>query len=903
MLGAQDNPPKTIESIQFRGNRRVPAATLRSRILTQPGDIYNENALRRDFMALFNTGFFDDIVLRADDGDTGTIITFEVKERPNIRSIEYKGNKSVTHSDILNRFKERNVGLTVESRYDPTRIKRAEVVLKQLLGERGRQFATVTVDAKDIPPSSIALTFEIDEGPKVKVGRIQFEGNKALSSGKLARSMKNLRPVGIPYSLIFEKMFSKTYDKAKLDEDQERIRAAYQDDGYFRASVNDPKISTRATGGGAFRIPWLYPNRPGRKIDITIPLVEGEQYYLGSMKFEGVSLFTQPDAALRPLFAMNEGDLFDVSQIRKGLENMRNAYGEYGYINFVASPDTQIDDENHQINMVFSVEEGKQFTVRRIEFTGNSTTRDKVIRRELMVQEGSLFNSRLWELSLLRLNQLDYFEKLTPENSNVQPDNRSGAVDIALQVKEKGKNAIGFTGGVSGLTGSFVGFNYQTNNFMGRGETFSFDAQLGSLERNLFFSVTHPYAFDRPLQIGVSVFSRRFNFNEADQASIFSGQDVRPIFDLLGSENIQNYRQSSAGFTAFASYPLSSYFSRLGFTYGYESSKVTTFSDVSERLFQDLNFNGFAGTDSLAGIRISKIVPTFTYNTVDHPLTPSRGTSFFASLELTGLGGNVRMIRPTIDLKAFRPFTGGGRTFGLHLTASTTTGYGGRVIPPFSRFYGGGETDIRGFDYFTISPIGFIPDVGAVPVLRPDGTPRTTTSLDQLGQESQSAQTMPIPINRITFPGGDTKLVANVEYRIPLFGPVSLSAFWDQGANFAWKKSQLEITPERLQELANNFPNVNFQKQVELASDTNLKWRASTGIELQVILPIVNAPFRVYWAYNPMRLRTNISPKPLIDRAFFPNEATYQGAIDAFGTPQAYEEPKSTFRFTVGRTF
>ncbi|MDP2735386.1 MAG: POTRA domain-containing protein, partial [bacterium] len=345
------------------------------------------------------------------------------------------------------------------------------------------------------------------------MGRIGFEGNKVLSRRKLARSMKNLRPIGIPYSLVLENLFSKSYDKNKLDEDLERVRAAYQDEGYFRILVNEPKLSTQTTGGG-LHIPLLKSGKPGRRVGITIPVLEGERYHLGEMTFQGAALFTQPDQVFRPLFEMQEGDVFDVSKIRKGLENMRKIYGEFGYINFVASPETQIDDEKHSVSMVFDVEEGKQFTVRRIEFTGNTTTRDKVIRREMLLQEGSLFNSRLWELSLLRLNQLDYFEKLTPQDVNIQPDNRTGAVDIDLKVREEGKNAIGFTGGVSGLTGSFVGFNYQTNNFMGLGETLSFDAQLGSLERNILLGFTHPYAFDRPLQLGVTLYSRRYNFNE-----------------------------------------------------------------------------------------------------------------------------------------------------------------------------------------------------------------------------------------------------------------------------------------------------------------------------------------------------------------------------------------------------
>ena len=147
-LSAQEPERSLVESVEFRGNRRVPVASMRARIFTEAGDPYDENALRRDFMALYNTGLFEDIVLSVEEGESGKIVVFEIRERPTIRIIQYEGNSSVTMSDILDRFRERSVGLTVESRYDPTRVKRAEVVLQQLLAERGRQMATVTAEAR-----------------------------------------------------------------------------------------------------------------------------------------------------------------------------------------------------------------------------------------------------------------------------------------------------------------------------------------------------------------------------------------------------------------------------------------------------------------------------------------------------------------------------------------------------------------------------------------------------------------------------------------------------------------------------------------------------------------------------------------------------------------------------------
>src|SRR5205085_4955366 len=164
------------------------------------------------------------------------------------------------------------------------------------------------------------------------------------------------------------------------------------------------------------------------------------------------------------------------------------AYGEIGYINFTAVPDTQIDDEKKLLTLNVDVDEGNPFFVRRIEFQGNTTTRDRVIRRELLVQEGQTFNSRLWDLSVLRLNQLNYFEPLKPEEDTERKiDEKDGTVDLTVKVKEKGKNSIGLTGGISGLAGSFIGLNYQTNNFLGLGETLTVEGNVGDRERNILF--------------------------------------------------------------------------------------------------------------------------------------------------------------------------------------------------------------------------------------------------------------------------------------------------------------------------------------------------------------------------------------------------------------------------------
>ena len=264
---------------------------------------------------------------------------------------------------------------------------------------------------------------------------------------------------------------------------------------------------------------------------------------------------------------MKDGDIFNAELMRKGIKNLRDAYGAAGYINFTPVPDTEIDEEHKTVTVKFDLDEGKQFSVRRIEFQGNTTTRDKVIRRELALEEGQVYNAKLWEFSLLRLNQLGYFEPLKPDqDSEAKQNPQEGTVDITLKVKEKGKNSIGLTGGVSGLAGSFIGINYQTNNFLGLGETLSVSANIGNLERNLMFGFTEPYVFDRPLQLGFTVYTRKFNYNQARQANILAGQALNLPQNVLNT--LQNFTQSSTGFTASASYPLRHSLKRVGITYG-----------------------------------------------------------------------------------------------------------------------------------------------------------------------------------------------------------------------------------------------------------------------------------------------------------------------------------------------
>jgi outer membrane protein insertion porin family len=903
---------QVIEDIDVSGNRRIPTETVKSRIYTRVGDVYDEAALQRDLRSVWNSGYFEDVRMEREQSPKGWRIHIYVREKPTIRTIDYKGLNAVSQSDVLDRYKKVKVGLTVDSPYDPTKVIKAKVVLQQLLSEHGRQFANITVQVQQVPPASVSVTFNIKEGPKIKVGKIKFVGNKHVSNRALTAAMKNLHPIGIPQSIFLEGIFAKTFDSSKLEEDTERVREAMQTYGYFKAVVDDPKIQLRDTHS-KLHIPFVQKGN-GKVMDITMPIEEGDKFKLKAIVFTNNKAILNT-ALLRSLFPIKDGDTFNKQLVGKGLDNLRKAYGEIGYIDFTPVPTTDIDDAKKEITLNVEVDEGKPYFVRRIEFQGNTTTRDRVIRRELLVQEGQVFNSRLWDISVLRLNQLNYFDALKPEDDTERKlDQQNGTVDLTVKVKEKGKNSIGLTGGVSGLEGSFIGLNYETNNFLGLGETLQLQANVGSLSRVLLFGFTEPYTFDRPLTLGFTVYSRRFDFDQARQASITAGQNLNLPQSVLNQ--LLNYNQSSTGFTASSTYLLGHSFKRVGLTYSLDNTSIETFSDASRNLFQTLNFRNISGPNALNGIITSSVTPSLSFSTIDSPIRPHRGKSFFISNEVAGLGGNVKFYRPLVAFTQWKPLYH-QNTLGVRLQASFINGFGGSEAPPYQRFYMGGENDLRGFDVRTVSPYVFVSTVQNITLTNPDGSP---VPLDP-NNPRRGNVTIPLPVNNITLPGGDTQFVGNLEYRIHVIGPVTLAPFADMGMDFVTRDSQLKISGDSLTQLNSTVfgcPTVvGFQctggsllpisGDLKPVAGTNYVPRMSTGLELQVLLPIVQQPFRIYYAYNPLTLDTTVhSPSP-ITRSLFPAGAagdfSFQSALASLGPDFHLQEPKKTFRFTISTTF
>ena len=935
--------PQILCQTQVIGNRRIPKESILARLFSRPGDPYDPIVVERDFNSLWNTGYFDDVRIEKVPGQGCLQLEIYVREKPTISEINYKGLNAISVSDVLERLKKEKVGLTVESQYDATRVKREEVVLQEMLGEHGHQFARITTEVKTIPPARVALTFIVKEGPTVKVGKIAFVGNHALTHRELVASMRNLRPIGIPHSIFLEDIFPRTFDASKLDEDAERVRAAYRNQGYFHAITGEPETNVRNAGGIN---PFTLHPSTGKRVDIVIPIEEGQRYRLGGINFTGNKAYSNVKA-LRAQFPLKDGDFFNASLFGKGIQNLQKAYGEGGYINMVPTPIPRTDEAKKLVYLDVDIDEGKQFYVSRIEFTGNTLTRDRVIRRELLVEEGQVYNSRLVDLSLLRLNQLNYFDVLKSEQDVETRQNAdAGTVDLLIKLHEKGKNSIGLNGGVSGLSGSFIGLNYETNNFLGLGETLSVNANIGDLSRNLSFGFTEPYLRNKPVSLGVQVFDRKTDFNPAKSYAVASGQSE----NLTNAQQslLNNYNESTTGLTVSTSEALRKLFrrtgvARIGLSYSLSKSGVTAFNQNTLSIFQTLAFrSGIAGANQLNGIITSTVTPSFSFSTLDRAVGPHSGKDLNVAFQFAGVGGNTKYYSPVATYRQFFPMKGlkinreGHNVLGYRVQIANVAGYGGQVAPPFARLYGGGENEVRGFDIRSNSPYTFLPTKVMFNLTNPDGSsvPRDPSN-PTLGNVQ-----IPIPVYRLAPIGGDTSLTSNLEYRFPIMNQVTFAFFTDFGLTFNAEPTQLRQSPEGISTL--NSPlygcpqvvNGNcvggyqlppFSIYLKDVPNTNIVPRMSNGAYLQVVLPIVNAPFIIYYAYNPLRLFRDL-PQQLVApsgtncpagtsqincfKEFFPFATspsaaayTYQQALQFYGADYILREPRKTFRLTVSTSF
>ena len=825
---AQQTQPQTqsqrlVENVDIIGNRRLRKDDILYYIQTRPGDVYNEDNIQRDYQTLLSLTFFDKTATRVftENGARGGInVIFEVKELPIIRDLTFEGLSSVQESDVLKAFRERRVGVSKESIYDPVKVLNAKRVIKEMLSAAGHPNATVEERTEEVSATSLAITFDIDEGDRVRVVDIQFEGNTVFSDGALRGSMKYVKQAG----LITRFKGSDILDREKLDVDLRLVDNYMRSKGYLQARHGEPRIESvgrRRTGFPILPLPLLSSVDEGLRV--TIPIVEGKVYRLGEFKVEGNSIFSEDQ--IRAVIGLQKGDIANGEKVSKGLfENLKKFYGQQGFIEYTAEPVPNFKDNPQNpnegiVDFTVTIEEGKQFTLRRLEFVGNTFTRDNVLRREVLINEGDIYNDSYWEYSVVKLNQTGYFNPIDKDKDvDRRTNDEEATVDLSLKVSERGRQQISFNGGISGIGGSFFGLEYSTNNLLGRGEVLSFNLAAGNRQRSFQFSFTEPYIRDRPISAGFSVFafSQKF-FGEGT----FLSQNISAQEDLLGSQFNFNqideanlFTRDSYGASIFLSAPLSEFYRKRRFT---QFSRIGASYQLSLSSVKDPQNNDPNNPSTFIpvvydqpNILTSRITGTFSYDTRNASIDPTSGRELSGAIAIAGLLGDVRTYQPTISYTQFFPVrrkkSERPEVFGFRIIAGTVGSFaisnkvrdanslafvGG--VPIFERFFLGDEFTIRGYNVRSISPISpvdtFITSQGVVVAENASGNPIEIESLQSAaalglftGTSGSNVAALP---RSFTSVGGDTQILGNFEYRIPVIGnTVSLAAFADIGSAF-----------------------------------------------------------------------------------------------------------------------
>jgi outer membrane protein insertion porin family len=800
-----------------------------------------EETLVGDFRRLWATSFLDDLAvdvrdIRYPNGVMGKLAIFNMEERQRVKIVDYVGSERVSHSDIDEKLKEKGITIRLDSFIDPGTVRRVAGVVRELYAEKGYQYATVKPEIKEVAggPKTIHLSFNITEGPKVRIEDIDFMGNRAVSDRALSRKMKENKEKGFLGFITG----GGTFKEDKFAEDAEKVVEYYRDKGYIAARVGQPELKV------------LEDSEDGssRYVQLRVPVTEGKQYKVGNFTFEGNTIVK--GEALRPLFKLKTGETYSEKHIRKGLEKAREIYGAGGYYEFTAYPDLQprdmpamtggngeaaqpgpsVSGENGPpiVDVTMRVNEGKQYFVNRITFVGNTTTRDNVIRREMNLVEAAPFNTEALKFSIRRLNQLGYFKALEGDAISVEktPD-ADNKVDVTLKFEEQNRNQLTFGAGVSQFDGFFGQLSFQTSNFLGRGETFTLSAQAGNRARNYQVAFTEPFLFDRPMTLGVDLYIREIRWpGQFTQASV-------------GGNLVYGFRTGN--------------FSRMFFNYSLEQTEV---KDLNE-IYTDplvLARNPFLRDSLLIGQggrrTISKIGPSWVYNTVDQPIFPTMGTRYTLSFDYAGLGGNTNFWNPRAEAIWYIPLNR-RMSLGFRAQGEYISPYGSTIeLPIFEKLYLGGEYSMRGFDLRTVGP-------------------RDPVTLLVLG--------------------GNKSLLFNAEYLINIAGPVRLVLFADagqvrdRGEDFVWKEPviQRDVAGQLFGSLLDPytiFNPINVEPEVTTRQiGEAYAFKTSIGAEIRFFMPVLNVPFRLIFAMNPSRY----------------------GVLDNNLQP----EKKYKFRFAVGTTF
>ncbi|MFC1851106.1 outer membrane protein assembly factor BamA [candidate division CSSED10-310 bacterium] len=663
----QEIVPDVILSIQVVGNNAIEKSTILFNIKSKEGQRLATPQIREDIKNLFKTGFFEEVSVDTRQEKDGVIVTFIVREKPIVTKIEIIGNKKIS-SDTL----EKELNVKLKRIFDPTLVKKDEEKIRAQYIERGYNDVEVKSESIKTSSNTITIIYKIIEGAKVRIAKIEFKGNKSFTNRKLRKVLENTRK----YWYLSWLTDSGKFNQEEFEADLELLREFYENHGFAEIEIGEPDVK-------------IYERQVSKRkiikeMKIQISLNEGEQFHIGNIEIEGNSIFNDAqilriiqkidvvEGTTTSLFKLPEpkfrhGELFSRKALQEAMKDLYELYGTKGHIFANILPSRQIIRETKTIDYSIRINEGKQAYINKIEFTGNQRTRDKVIRREMRISEGDIFNSSKLRYSLSRLTFLGYVENLKPE-FNPSPDDPQ-KLDITIGLTDERRTELQVGGGFSSVDKVFFAISFAEHNFLGYGQEVQLSLTSSNVRNEYSIRFVEDYLLDTKNALTVSVYRKESRYYED--------------FD----------RMAVGGELGLGRHFYEFIFGRISFQY--EMIEIYNVADDAR--------------DSIRDAEGQSITSSFVFflqrDRRNNRRDPSRGTRHYVVYEIATklFSGDNIYYKMTYDGSLFFPLLE-KLIYAFHTKIQYSDSYGGNILPAFEYYILGGERSVRGFQSASIGP-------------------------------------------------------------------------------------------------------------------------------------------------------------------------------------------------------
>jgi outer membrane protein insertion porin family len=629
-----------VDSVRVEGNRRIEDAAILLVAGIKAGDLVDQAQLDKDLRAIYQMGYFDDVKIRIEDGPKGKVVIFEVTEKPSVGRIVFSGNRKIKDDDL-----QKELGFSRYAVYDPNEVRQSVERLKELYRQKAFYNAEISVDVSELPNNEVQLEYRIQENQKVFITDISFKGNESFSDRRLKKVM-----------MTSEKGFfswitsSGHLDKRKIEIDLLKLSSFYHNHGYIKARVAEPEVIFREEKG----------------INLLFEIEEGARYSVGQLAVAGD--LDRAEEELLEKLELRSGDVFNREILREDVERIREVFVDQGYAYAEVAPLTREDEQEHTVDITFRITKGKKVKFERIMVSGNTVTRENVIRRELAAIEGDYFSGESFRKSAANLRRLDYFE-------DVEIQTRKGSSDeeivLDIKVEERPTGVFAAGAGYSSEENAFVLFELGERNLFGKGYSLFANARIGGISSLYDIRFVNPWVYDTPISMGIDLYNWEREWDD--------------------------YTRDSWGGAYTIGFPLAiDEYTRGSIKYGYDDANIYDVLDTAAWQIREMVGRNVTSSMTLELKRDS----------TDRSWNTTKGSLNSLTFEYAGgvFGGDEYFNKYEARSAWFFPVK-----WGTAIMLQGRVGYAerrsGGDLSVFQKYKLGGINTVRGFDYGTISPM------------------------------------------------------------------------------------------------------------------------------------------------------------------------------------------------------